>query len=145
MKREEYRRALRQAAVSGELDSFLGTDSASYLRHLKEAACGCDGIFGAPAALAAYLKVFEEEGALANFERFASINGPMFYGLPHNEERISLEKKPHLVCEAIDVTKLGNVHPLFGRERLDWSVCEATGGLNHRDRTDGAGGATKKG
>ena len=123
LKREEHRRALRQAAVSGEPGFFLGTDSAPHLRHLKEAACGCAGIFGAPAALAAYLKVFEEEGALANFERFASINGPNFYGLPLNEERITLEKKSHLVCEAVDVVKLGNIHPLFGGERLDWSVC----------------------
>jgi len=122
LKREEHRLSLRQAAVSGEPGFFLGTDSAPHLRHLKEAACGCAGIFGAPAALGAYLKVFEEEGALAHFESFASINGPTFYGLPLNEERITLEKHPNLVCEGVDVANLGDVYPLFGGERLAWST-----------------------
>ena len=90
LKREEHRLALRKAATSGEDGFFLGTDSAPHLRHLKEADCGCAGIFGAPAALSAYVKVFEEEGALANFEKFASLNGPAFYGLAPNEERLQL-------------------------------------------------------
>lgn len=122
LKREEHRLALRAAATSGESGFFLGTDSAPHLRHLKEAACGCAGVFGAPAALAAYLEVFEEEGALDKFETFASINGPMFYGLPLNEERIVLEKRPALVCEGIDVGAQGDVYPLFGGEQVGWSV-----------------------
>lgn len=126
LKREEHRLALRQAATSGEPGFFLGTDSAPHLRHLKEAACGCAGVFGAPAALAAYLKVFEEEGALTHFETFASINGPRFYGLPLNEERITLAKRPSLVCEGVGVAAQGDVHPLFGGETVDWSVATAT-------------------
>src|SRR6185312_14062314 len=90
LKREEHRLALRKAATGGEPGFFLGTDSAPHLRYLKEAACGCAGVFNAPAALAAYLQVFEEEGALEHFETFASINGPTFYGLPLNEERITI-------------------------------------------------------
>ena len=122
LKREEHRLALRQAATSGEPGFFLGTDSAPHLRHLKEAACGCAGVFGAPAALAAYLKVFEEEGALAHFEAFASLNGPRFYGLPPNEERITLEKRPSLLCEGVAVGKEGDVYPLFGGETVGWAV-----------------------
>jgi dihydroorotase len=125
LKREEHRLALRQAATSGEPGFFLGTDSAPHLRHLKEAACGCAGVFGAPAALAAYLKVFEEEGALERFETFASINGPAFYGLPLNEERITLAKRPALVCEGIDAGTQGDLYPLLGGETLEWSVGSA--------------------
>jgi dihydroorotase len=124
LKREEHRLALRDAATSGEPGFFLGTDSAPHLRHLKEAACGCAGVFGAPAALAAYLKVFEEESALHKFETFASINGPTFYGLPLNEERIVLEKRPALVCDGVEVGAEGDVYPLFGGEQVGWSVCE---------------------
>ena len=122
LKREVHRLALREAATSGEPGFFLGTDSAPHLRHLKEAACGCAGVFAAPAALAAYLKVFEEEGALDKFETFASINGPTFYGLPLNEERIVLEKRPALVCEGVGVATEGDMYPLFGGEQVDWSV-----------------------
>jgi dihydroorotase len=122
LKREEHRLILRQAATSGEPGFFLGTDSAPHLRHLKEAACGCAGVFGAPAALAAYLKVFEEQGALDKFETFASVNGPTFYGLPLNEERIVLEKRPSLVCEGVDVATQGDVYPLFGGEDVGWTV-----------------------
>lgn len=130
LKREEHRLTLRQAATSGEPGFFLGTDSAPHLRHLKEAACGCAGIFSAPAALAAYLRVFEEEGALANFETFASINGPAFYGLAPNEERITLERRPNLVCESVDVEAVGNIHPLFGGERLNWSVRQSPNAMS---------------
>jgi dihydroorotase len=122
LKREEHRIALRKAATSGEPGFFLGTDSAPHLRHLKEASCGCAGVFGAPAALAAYLQVFEEEGALDRFETFASINGPTFYGLPVNEELVTLAKKPCMVCEEVAVEKAGEIHPLFGGNQVDWSM-----------------------
>jgi dihydroorotase len=122
LKREEHRLALRKAATSGEPGFFLGTDSAPHLRHVKEAACGCAGVFGAPAALSAYLKVFEEEGALANFEGFASLNGPAFYGLPPNEDRITIHKLPAFICEGVQVEKLGEIHPLLGGDQVDWSI-----------------------
>lgn len=122
LKREEHRLALRSAATSGEPGFFLGTDSAPHLRHLKEASCGCAGVFGAPAALAAYLKVFEEEGALANFEAFASLNGPAFYRLPPNEDRVTVQKRPTRVRESVQVGKLGEIHPLLGGDQVDWAV-----------------------
>jgi dihydroorotase len=122
LKREEHRLALRKAATSGEPGFFLGTDSAPHLRFLKEAACGCAGVFGAPAALAAYLKVFEEENALDTFETFASINGPTFYRLPLNEERITLAKQSNFVCERVGVVSQGDVYPLFGGEEVGWTV-----------------------
>lgn len=122
LKREEHRKALRKAATSGEPGFFLGTDSAPHLRHLKEASCGCAGVFGAPAALSAYLKVFEEEGALERFETFASINGPAFYGLPPNEDMIVVQKTAALVCQAVQIEKLGEIYPLFGGDQVDWSI-----------------------
>lgn len=122
LKREEHRLALRKVATSGDGGFFLGTDSAPHLRHLKEADCGCAGIFGAPAALSAYVKVFEEEGALANFEKFASLNGPAFYGLPPNEEKIVLRKRPDFICESVAVEKAGEIYPMLGGDKVDWSV-----------------------
>ncbi|MEE4288403.1 MAG: dihydroorotase [Erythrobacter sp.] len=110
-KRESHRLALRAAATSGDAKFFLGTDSAPHLRGDKESACGCAGIFGAPVALESYVTVFDEEGALDRFEGFASLNGPAFYGLPANEETVTLERT------ALDVP--GEL-PLAGQTIVPW-------------------------
>jgi len=91
-KREEHRLALRQAATSGDPHFFLGTDSAPHLNPLKECACGCAGIFSSPNTLGCLAHVFEEENALDRLEAFTSLNGPAFYSLPANEERITLRR-----------------------------------------------------
>jgi dihydroorotase len=93
-KREEHRLALRRAATSGGTQFFLGTDTAPHTTDTKECACGCAGVFNAPVAMQVYTQVFAEEGALAHLEGFASLNGPRFYGLPANEERITLHARP---------------------------------------------------
>ena len=122
LKREPHRLALRKAATSGEPAFFLGTDTAPHLRHLKEAACGCAGVFSAPVALQAYLKVFAEEGALDRFEAFASLNGPAFYRLPANEERITVAERGAPAPAAIAAGEAGDIVPLFAGESVDWSV-----------------------
>jgi dihydroorotase len=37
--------------------------------------------------------VFEQDNALEKLEAFASLNGPAWYGLQPNEEKITLEKQ----------------------------------------------------
>jgi dihydroorotase len=91
-KREEHRLALVEAATSGSAKFFLGTDSAPHPDHDKETACGCAGCFTAPNALACLAEVFERAGALNRLEAFASLNGPAFYGLPPNEETLTLRR-----------------------------------------------------
>ncbi|MBX7501781.1 dihydroorotase [Qipengyuania sp. YG27] len=118
-KREQHRLALRGAATSGSPKYFLGTDSAPHHRHAKESDCGCAGIFNAPFALESYLQVFEEEGALEHFEAFASLNGPAFYRLPPNEERITLEKAPVDVPAELDGGEAPIV-PFHAGETLSW-------------------------
>lgn len=122
LKRERHQKALRQAATSGDPAFFLGTDTAPHLRHLKENACGCAGVFSAPTALAAYAKVFEEEGALDKLEAFASLNGPAFYRLLPNEQRIELRKLPQQVPASVSVEKSGEIVPLFAGETVDWTT-----------------------
>lgn len=121
LKRATHKQALRAAATSGEANFFLGTDTAPHLRHLKETACGCAGVFSAPTAVEAYLKVFAEENALDRFEAFASLNGPAFYRLPPNETRVTWEERPRLVAEAVTVPDAGEIVTLFGGETVDWS------------------------
>ncbi|MFS0772814.1 dihydroorotase [Sphingomonas sp. 1P08PE] len=92
VKRERHRLAVRAAAVSGSARFFLGTDSAPHVVGAKESSCGCAGIFNAPFALEAYLRVFEEEGAIDRFEGFAAEHGARFYGLPLNTGTVTLER-----------------------------------------------------
>ena len=96
-KRELHRLALRAAATSGNPKFFLGTDSAPHERHAKESACGCAGIYNAPYAIESYAAVFDAEGALDRLEAFASEYGPRFYGLPLNEDTVTLERRPTVV------------------------------------------------
>ncbi|HJS13322.1 dihydroorotase [Sphingopyxis sp.] len=116
-KRETHRLAVRAAAVSGSPKFFLGTDSAPHAVHTKEAACGCAGIFNAPYALESYIQVFDEEGALGNFEGFTSEHGPNFYGLPLNAGTVTLERGETVVPE-----RVGEVVPFHAGETLGWRL-----------------------
>jgi dihydroorotase len=119
-KRETHRLALRRAATSGDACYFLGTDTAPHAAHTKEAACGCAGIFNAPTAMQCYAQVFDEEGALDQLEAFASLNGPRFYGLPVNQEKITLRKQAASVPAEIPLGSDRLV--VFGSENLGWSL-----------------------
>ncbi|QFI63235.1 dihydroorotase [Qipengyuania flava] len=120
-KREQHRLALRGAATSGSSKYFLGTDSAPHHRHAKESDCGCAGIFNAPFALESYVQVFEDEDALDRFEAFASLNGPAFYGLAPNEERITLKKAPVEVPQEVDGGE-ARIVPFHAGETLSWRL-----------------------
>ena len=119
-KREQHRLALRKAATSGSPKFFLGTDSAPHTRETKESACGCAGIFNAPFALESYLTVFEEEGALEHFEGFASLHGPAFYGLPVNEEMVTLTKTEVVVPEMLTAAG-SDIVPFHAGATLGWT------------------------
>jgi dihydroorotase len=120
-KRERHRRALRRAATSGNSRFFLGTDSAPHAIPTKETACGCAGIFTAASALELYAEVFDEEDALDKFEAFASLNGPAFYRLPVNEQRVTLRRQEWIVPERIGEGELA-VMPFRAGERLRWRL-----------------------
>ena len=120
-KREEHRLALRKAAISGDAKFFLGTDSAPHPVQEKERDCGCAGIFSAPAALEIYAQVFAEENALDKIEAFAAENGPRYYGLPANEQRVTLTRLPSTVPETVS-SEAGSVRPFLGGEIVGWTL-----------------------
>ena len=93
LKREEHRQAVAEAATSGGECFFLGTDSAPHPRGAKESACGCAGIFSAPAALPLYAEAFERAGALDKLDAFAGKHGPKFYKLPCNSAQVTLRRE----------------------------------------------------
>ena len=125
LKREEHRLALVKAATSGNSKFFLGTDSAPHSKHSKEAACGCAGMYTAHAAIELYAEAFENADALDKLEAFASFYGADFYGLPRNNEKITLVKESWQVPASL---KYGNdeLIPLRAGQTIAWKLKPAT-------------------
>ncbi len=128
LKRERHRLALRRLAASGFERVFIGTDSAPHLRALKEAECGCAGVFNAPSAMQAYATVFDEEGALHHLEAFASLNGARFYGLAPSTDTVTLARQPFAVMDKVDLSNGASVKVFLGKSELPWSVVRSTEG-----------------
>ncbi len=121
LKRNEHQLALQQAAISGNPKFFLGTDSAPHAQGKKEAACGCAGCYSAFAAIELYAETFEELGALDKLEGFASHFGPDFYGLPRNNDTITLVKSEWQAPETLPFGDT-DVIPLRAGTMLRWKV-----------------------
>ena len=121
LKREAHREALVEAATSGNPKFFLGTDSAPHARAAKEAACGCAGVYSAHAAIELYAAAFEEAGALARLEGFASRFGAEFYGLPQNQDTITLVREEWTVPQTLAFGGEQLV-PLRAGETVAWKL-----------------------
>ncbi|VAW59939.1 Dihydroorotase [hydrothermal vent metagenome] len=125
LKREEHRLALAAAAISASPKFFLGTDSAPHSQNRKENACGCAGIFSAPLAIELYTRFFDENNALDRLEGFASFFGADFYGLPHNAQTITLQKKDWVVPASYpfpDGHSDGQIVPLHAGKTERWQL-----------------------
>jgi dihydroorotase len=122
LKRERHRQALVAAAISGSPKFFLGTDSAPHGKSTKEAACGCAGCYTAHAGIELYAEAFEAAGALDKLEGFASHFGADFYGLPRNEERITLVKESWTVPAVLPYLDGDVLVPLRAGENVTWSL-----------------------
>ena len=74
-------------------------------------------------ALPLYAQAFEAEGALDKLEAFASNNGPTFYGLPLNEDSVTLVREAWTVPRTY---KFGDtvVVPLCAGQEVSWKVQE---------------------
>ena len=121
LKRETHRLALVEAAVSDNVQFFLGTDSAPHPAHLKEHASGCAGCYTAHAAMELYAEAFEAAGALHKLEAFASFNGADFYSLPRNQGSITLKKENWTPPESFAFGE-GQLKPLRSGEALAWRL-----------------------
>lgn len=121
LKRDLHQDALVAAATSGNPRFFLGTDSAPHARNAKESACGCAGCYSNHAAIELYAEAFDRANSLDRLEGFASHFGPDFYGLPRNDDTVTLVRKP---WELPMETALGDqvMTPLWAGETLQWQM-----------------------
>ena len=122
LKRETHRKALVEAVTSDSPKFFLGTDSAPHSRGAKETACGCAGCYTAHAGIELYAEVFERAGALHRLEAFASLNGPAFYRLPPNPERITLRRSAWTVPDQYTYLADDPLVPLRAGETVGWCL-----------------------
>jgi len=121
LKKQEDKKALLRAALSGNPKFFAGTDSAPHAIHHKEAACGCAGTFSAPYAAILYTEIFESHGMLDKLEAFVSKYGALFYRQPLNSERLILKRQPQTVPTMLPLGK-HHIVPLKAGEQLSWRI-----------------------
>lgn len=121
LKRENDQIALQQAATSGNLKFFAGTDSAPHALENKENACGCAGIFSAPYAVPLYTEIFEHLNQLDKLNDFLSGFGADFYRLPRNTAQMVLHKQPQHIPAKLPFGK-ASVVPIAANQTIPWSV-----------------------
>ena len=128
LKREEHRKALVEAAVSGCEKFFLGTDSAPHTVGAKESSCGCAGIFTGHAPIELYAEAFSSVGKLDMLPKFANEYGRKFYGDILNKiqpmsprQKIILTRKTWKVPEKLNFGS-NWVKPLRAGESIFWRV-----------------------
>jgi len=121
LKTEEDRLALLDAVRSGCTRLFLGSDSAPHAIDNKECACGSAGVYSAHAALELYAEAFEKAGVLHLLDAFSSAHGPVFYGLPPNTERVTLEQTEWVVPPSIPFAD-SVVVPFLAGSKARWQL-----------------------
>jgi dihydroorotase len=122
LKAERHREAVLEAAVSGEPEFFLGTDSAPHSRGRKESDCGCAGVYSAHAGIELYAEAFEEAGHLDRLENFASHFGPDFYGLPRNSGTLTLTRSPWTPPASYKMPDGEELVPFRSGESINWRL-----------------------
>ncbi|MDH5654685.1 MAG: dihydroorotase [Spirochaetia bacterium] len=123
VKTEKDRKAIINAALSGDSHFFSGTDSAPHPASHKENSCGKAGIYTAWHALPLYAEVFDSGDSLENLEKFTSINGARFYRLPLNEGTITIEKSRQTVPAYFSYAE-DKIIPLRAGGEISWQVSE---------------------
>jgi dihydroorotase len=124
LKRERHRQALVAAATGDDPRFFLGTDSAPHAKTAKEAECGCAGVYTAHAGIELYAEAFEAVGKLDRLEAFASHRGPDWYGLPRNQDRITLTDEPWSV-PAEQAFGDQRLVPMRAGQTIPWRLVDA--------------------
>jgi dihydroorotase len=125
LKREHDRQALIDAATSDDPRFFLGTDSAPHARHTKETSCGCAGIFSAHAAIELYAEAFDRAHRLDRLQAFASERGADFYGLPRNQQKITLVREGWTPPSSYPFAET-EIVPFRAGETIPWRISEET-------------------
>ena len=111
------RDSIQRVVLEGNSRFFFGSDSAPHLIQKKENSSGCAGCYTSPVALPLLVEFFEEHNKLDLLENFVSRFGAEFYGLPVNDETITLEKTSWIVPD-----EFSGVKTLYSGRELKWKI-----------------------
>ncbi len=117
VKTEKDRIALVEAVMGKNPRLFFGSDSAPHPKGKKESGSASAGVFTSPVVMPLMVELFENEGAIQFLEAFVSEFGARFYGLPLNEEKLTMVKEAWTVPDLI-----GGAVPLMAGKPLSWRV-----------------------
>ncbi|MEG0446294.1 MAG: dihydroorotase, partial [Comamonas sp.] len=73
------------------------------------------------AAIEMYAEAFDKAGALDKLEAFASFNGPDFYSLPRNSDKITLRREDWTPPDSFAFGE-AQLKPLRAGEVLPWKL-----------------------
>ncbi|KAG8202646.1 dihydroorotase, homodimeric type [Candida albicans P57072] len=125
---QKDRKALVDAATSGEPWFFFGSDSAPHPIHAKQTHVGvCAGVYTQSHAIAYVAEIFDKANKLDNLKKFVSDNGIKFYGLSdeilkkHKNESVWLVKRDNQVPEIIGNGDV-EVVPFKAGETLKYAI-----------------------
>lgn len=131
LKSEEDRETLIRHATDAAPYIFAGTDSAPHPIHAKHTDCCAAGCFTAPHAIELYAEAFDRAGRMDQLEKFMSVNGAQFFGLPLNYGEITLVEEPHKIPdESIlirDESGAFRIKPFMAGEKLHWKLKDGDG------------------
>lgn len=116
-KSEADRKALIQAALSGDPKFFFGSDSAPHPAQAKQGDHPKPGIFTTPVAIPLLAELFSAHDQLNRLEAFTSEHGANFYQMEKNSSTISLTKTEWTVPE-----EYFGIVPLKAGKQLSWMV-----------------------
>lgn len=109
--------ALVAAATGGNPKFFFGSDTAPWLRGLKECALGKCGVFSAPVVPGALAETFYDEGKIAYLDEFTSRFGPEFYGLPFSKRHFTVVRNEWTVPD-----EYNGIVPFLAGKKLSWQI-----------------------
>ena len=82
---------------------------------------GKPGIFSSPCSIELYTEIFDQENSLNMLETFASINGPNFYNLPINNNKIRIVNQKWTLDEFTIFNQV-KIKNFYGGKELNWKV-----------------------
>ena len=79
-------------------------------------------MYTAHTAMELYAEVFDAANALDKLEGFASFYGADFYGLPRNQQQLTLVKQSWKVPESLPFDGVDVLVPLRAGQMVEWKL-----------------------
>jgi dihydroorotase len=115
--------AIIDFVINGGRKVFIGTDGAPHSDDKKFCDGGSGGCCTEPNAMSLYLETFHRIGAIGRLEDIASVNGPMFYGLPIPTHKVQYAQKPFEVKRSLQISEEPfYTTPFMAGEILQWQI-----------------------